>query len=142
MKLSRYSQIKLSFLFTGRVGLAYSSCNSSGTMVHLRFRFVGLQSSSSLTSWVSALSSSLEQCMFLRLRASSFMFSIMSAVIRSLVLRLISLLFRSFICCKVSFGGMVGARLSKMVWRLGKVEGLQVKVSSRVRLIVGTRARG
>jgi hypothetical protein len=29
-----------------------------------------------------------------------------------------------------------------MVWRLGKVEGLQVKVSSRVRLIVGTRARG
>ena len=142
MKLSRYSQIKLSFLFTGRVGLAYSSFNSSGTMVHLRFRFVGLQSSSSLTSWVSALSSSLEQCMFRRLRASSFMFSIMSAVIRSLVLRLISLLFRSFICCKVSFGGMVGARLSKMVWRLGKVEGVQVKVSSRVRVIVGTRARG
>ena len=122
MKLSRYSPIELSFLFTGRLGLANSSFNASGGMVHLRFRIVGVDSSSSLTSWVSSSSSSWV-LMFLRMRADSFMFSIISAVFRSLVLCLISLLFRSFICSKVSFGGIVGGRLSNMKWRLGKVQG-------------------
>ena len=51
------------------------------------------------------------------------MFSHISAIFRSWVLCRISLLFRSFICSKVSFGGIVGGRLCNMKWRLGKVQG-------------------